>query len=184
MDVISSSQYHKFEKKLLKQGFIQSIQDDVICRWHYDDIIFDVMPTDEKILGFSNSWYKPAIQNSMQYTLPDNLRIKVVTAPYFLATKLEAFKTRGNMDFLVSHDFEDIVSIIDGRLELIDEIEQSDNKLRGYLASSFHTIQSSRSFYDALPGHFIHYGRLADNRIEFLVKKAKQIAQCSEGKRL
>ena len=101
-----------------------------------------------------------------------------MTAPYFLATKLEAFKTRGNMDFLASHDFEDIVSIIDGRLEIIDEIKQSDYKLKTYLAKSFKIINNSRAFHDALPGHFIQYGSLADDRINFLVKKVKEIAHC------
>lgn len=181
VDVISTSQYRQFEKRLVHQGFKKSIQDDVICRWRYEDVILDVMPTDERILGFSNRWYKSAIQNSSRYTFSDELNIKIVTAPYFLATKLEAFKARGNMDFLVSHDFEDIVSIIDGRIELIDEIAQSDHELRKYLASSFNTFCKSRPFHDALPGHFVHYGNLANDRIEFLIEKAECIAKCVKG---
>ena len=178
VDVISASQYRQFEKRLMQQGFKKSIQDDVICRWRYEDVILDVMPTDERILGFSNRWYKSAIHSSSQYTFSDDLHIKVVTAPYFLATKLEAFKTRGNMDFLVSHDFEDIVSIIDGRIELVDEITQSDHDLKKYLADSFYSFCNSRPFHDALPGHFVHYGNLASNRIEFLIERAERIAQC------
>ncbi len=29
-----------------------------MCRWHFDDVILDVMPTDEEILTFGNRWYK------------------------------------------------------------------------------------------------------------------------------
>jgi hypothetical protein len=34
----------------------------------------------------------------------------MVTAPYFLATKIEAFYGRGKKDFLASHDMEDIIN--------------------------------------------------------------------------
>src|SRR5579862_2435199 len=104
VDVISLNEYHRMEKKLKHLGFKQSIAEEVICRWYFDDVILDVMPTDEKILGFSNRWYKEAIQNAHIYSLKEGITIKVVTAPYFLATKLEAFKTRGNMDFYASRD--------------------------------------------------------------------------------
>ncbi len=177
VDVISLNEYHQFEKKLLAQGFKKSMHDEVVCRWRYDDVILDVMPTDEKILGFGNRWYKSAIENSLHHILSDDLHIKVVTAPYFLATKLEAFKTRGNIDFLASHDFEDIVSVIDGRLELIAEIKQSNHALRQYLAKSFHAIYNNRFFQDALPGHFMPYGNIADERIELLIKKIEHIIQ-------
>src|ERR1700730_9784238 len=32
-----------------------------ICRWAHDDLRFDVMPTDERILGFSNRWLGHAL---------------------------------------------------------------------------------------------------------------------------
>lgn len=76
------------------------MQDDVICRWRYDDIILDVMPTDEKILGFSNRWYPAAIQSASEYVLSDVITIRLIAAPYFLATKLEVFRQRGQNDFL------------------------------------------------------------------------------------
>lgn len=52
VDAISQSEYYKIAKKLRDKGFKQSHNDDIICRWHYDDMILDVMPTDEKILGY------------------------------------------------------------------------------------------------------------------------------------
>src|SRR5947199_3909542 len=58
VDVISLNHYYQLEKQLREHGFTRSMHDDVICRWHYDDVILDVMPTEEKILGFGNRWYK------------------------------------------------------------------------------------------------------------------------------
>ncbi|MFT4059622.1 MAG: hypothetical protein QM652_08750 [Legionella sp.] len=171
VDVISLNQYHQLEKKLTQRGFKKSISEDVICRWFYDEVILDVMPTDEKILGFGNRWYKEAIAASTIYPLTDTIEIRVVTAPYFLATKFEAFRTRGKMDCYASHDFEDIVSILDGRNEIIDEINNSDIKLREYLVNSLQEVMSSSSFKGAIPGHFTQYGGAADDRIEFLEQK-------------
>src|SRR3990167_3720185 len=52
VDIVSRSEYYKFAKKLEKQGFKQLMNESVICRWRYDDVILDVMPTDEEILTF------------------------------------------------------------------------------------------------------------------------------------
>jgi hypothetical protein len=175
VDVISRNQYYQLEKKLNKQGFKKSITEDVICRWFYDDVILDVMPTDETILGFGNRWYKQAIEFSNLYPLADNLEIRVVTAPYFLATKFEAFKTRGKMDFYASHDFEDIVSVLDGRIEIVDEIKNADSALQEYLINSLREIMASPSFKGAIPGHFAQYGSLANDRIELLEQKLTSI---------
>jgi hypothetical protein len=174
-DVISLSQYYQFEKKLTKQGFKKSLSEEVICRWFYDDVILDVMPTDENILGFGNRWYKRAIAASIKHHLNDKIAIKIVTAPYFLATKLEAFKARGKSDYYVSHDFEDIVSILDGRVEIIEEIHTADSELRDHLINSFTEINNSLAFKGAIPGHFVQYGSYAAGRINIVEQKIKDI---------
>lgn len=121
VDIVSRSEYYHFAERLEKQGFKQSINESVICRWFYDDVILDVMPTDESILTFGNYWYKKAIKNLIAHQLEYDLTIKSVTAPYLLATKIDAFKSRGNGDFLASHDFEDIINVISGRLRIVTD---------------------------------------------------------------
>jgi len=171
VDVVSLNQYHQLEKKLTQQGFKKSLSEEVICRWFYDEVILDVMPTDEKILGFGNRWYKEAIASSTNYPLTDKLEIRVITAPYFIATKLEAFRTRGKMDFYASHDFEDIVSVFDGRIEIVDEIKNADKNLQDYLVNSLQEIMGNPSFKGAIPGHFAQYGRIAEDRIALFEQK-------------
>lgn len=85
-------------------------------------ILIDVMPIDKSVLGFSNRWYKDAQANAIDQKITDTINVKIISAPYFLATKLEAFKDRGNQDFLSSHDLEDIISLIDGRPEIVNDI--------------------------------------------------------------
>jgi hypothetical protein len=47
--------------------------------------------------------------------------IRSITAPYFLATKLEAFQSRGKGDVFASHDLEDVIAVIDGRPAITEE---------------------------------------------------------------
>ena len=62
VEVASRVEYHQLEKTLRELGFSQKMQkDDPICRWYINDVIVDVIPTDENILGFSNRWYLAAI---------------------------------------------------------------------------------------------------------------------------
>jgi hypothetical protein len=88
------------------------MEEDVICRFRCDEIILDVMPTDQKILGFGNPWYRKALQHAVNHEIADDLIIKSISAPYFLATKFEVFKTRGNNEWWSSHDYEDSVSVV------------------------------------------------------------------------
>jgi hypothetical protein len=174
IDVISLAQYHKFESKLSKKGFNRSMEDDVICRWRYEDIILDVMPTDEKILGFGNPWYKEAIEHAITHEIAEDLIIKSVTAPYFLATKFEAFKTRGKNDLLASHDYEDIISVIAGRINIADEVASANNELRRYLQQEFNKLTSNDQFEPTLPGH-VSDGPITPQRVQTVICRIMNI---------
>jgi hypothetical protein len=174
IDVISLAQYHKFESELNKIGFKKSLEDDVICRWRYDDIILDVMPTDEKILGFGNPWYRQALKYAVTHKISDDLIVKSVAAPYFLATKIEAFRTRGKNDILVSHDFEDIITVIAGRVEIAEEIALVDDELKTYLKLAFEEILRNAEFEQVLPGH-VNDGPVTMQRVQTVKERIKKI---------
>lgn len=70
----------------------------------------------------------------------------------FVATKLEAFHGCGRKDYLASHDLEDLVTVIDGRPELIEEVGAEDAKVRRYIAGALSTLLSDSEFVTALPG--------------------------------
>lgn len=170
VDVISLSHYHQLARQLNNKGFKQSAEDEIICRWRYNDMILDVMPTDEKILGFSNRWYKAAKQNVVRHEIGEDLYIKSVTAPYFLVTKLEAFRQRGKNDFLSSHDLEDIISVIDGRPEIVTEVNSDDLELREYLNKVFTDMLKNENFHANLPGH-LNYGPISSDRARIVLER-------------
>ena len=155
-EITSRSKYYQLEEFLRNLGFRQNPdEENPICRWVIDHVIVDVMPTDEEILGFSNQWYSPAIINADRVELEDNLVINVVTAPYFLATKIEAFEGRGQGDFLRSHDIEDIIAVIDGRKEIVGEIKKSPEDLKTFLAIKFKEMIDNELFTESISGHLL-----------------------------
>jgi hypothetical protein len=76
-----------------------------------------------------------------------------MTPPLFLATKLEAFRTRGQGDFLASHDIEDIVPVVDGRPELVGKVHASAPEVRAYIAAAIGGFLQSVDFVQSLTGH-------------------------------
>ncbi len=156
VEMATRAAYYRMEDELRRLGFTQRHEaGDPVCRWSVAGVEVDIMPTDEAILGFGNRWHLPAIAQAQTITLSSKLDIQVITAPYFLATKLEAFRGRGQGDFLGSSDMADIVSIVDGRPELVSEVQASDALLRQYLAQSFREYLSLPAFTEAVAGHLL-----------------------------
>lgn len=151
--------YHAIEARVRAQGFSNDMRPDApICRWVYKNVTLDVMPTVKDILGFANRWYPLAIATALPVTLPSGQSIKLISAPVFIATKLEAFKDRGKdasgqPDFLGSHDMEDIITVTDRRPELIDECRATPAELRDYLAQEFSALFANADFETTIAGH-------------------------------
>jgi predicted nucleotidyltransferase len=179
VEVASRVDFHQLEKKLRELGFIQKMQkEDPICRWYISDIIVDVMPTDENILGFSNRWYLPAIKNSVTIKLEPNLEIQIVTAPYFLGTKLDAFFGRGRGDYLTSHDMEDIINFINGRVEILEDIKNSESDLKDFIIESLQGFLEDEFFLEALPGHLLP-DQASQGRRSIILERIKKIVELS-----
>lgn len=128
--------YHRLGEKLRALRFREDTREDApLCRWRHDgELVLDVMPIDEKVLGFTNPWYEHAFATARHIAIAPDLIIKVVTGPAFVATKWAAFDSRGHGDHLGSHDVEDIVTIVAGRPELDHEVRAEPDDLRQWLS--------------------------------------------------
>jgi hypothetical protein len=170
----SIAEYYAVSKCLRALGFHEDLK--VICRWHHqDDLTLDVMPTDSNILGFSNRWYAGAIAHAVDRELEPGLIIRVVTPPYFCATKIEAFHGRGKDDYAGSHDLEDLLAVVDGRPELAVEIRGAEDALRRYLATEVGGFLMRQEFLDALPGTLMP-DAASQARLPLLLARLAQIA--------
>ena len=170
------AEYMKFSEKLNLQGFqIDTRPDAPLCRWTKNEIVLDVMPINKEILGFTNSWYQSSVENAIDFDILPERKIKIVSAPYFCATKIEAFEGRGNGDFITSHDLEDLITVVDGRIELADEIYESSPDLRNFIAGKFDLFLANRKFCDALPG-YLYPDESVQSRLEMLIERLQKIA--------
>ena len=176
-EITSYVEYASLSERLRKLGFTEDTSEGApICRWLNAETKLDVMPLDEKILGFSNPWYGPAIAASEAYELEKDFFIRVVTAPYFCATKIVAFKHRGHGDYLSSHDLEDVITVVDGRPELLSELQSAPDDVRSYIARAIRELLDTARFIDALPGYLLS-DPASQGRIGRLLTRLSQISK-------
>ena len=146
--------FYRIEEAVAQRGFARDVSSEVICRWVHkaSGVLFDLMPVQPEVLGFSNTWYPYAVQTAVSLDLGEGVTIRVVSAVAFVATKLEAFASRGGGDFLSSHDFEDVLNIVDGREELVEEMAAAPAQLRQAVARAFARLLANPDFANVLPG--------------------------------
>jgi len=151
--VVSLAEYHRLGATLREKGFRQSLEEgEPPYRWTYAGLKLDLMPTEPGILGFSNRWYHAVLKNAVAAVVGEGITVRIADAPSFVATKLEAFLDRGRGDYLSSHDLEDVLSVVDGRAELVAELEQALPELRSFVAGTFARLLADEGFRNALPG--------------------------------
>lgn len=173
VEIATYAEYVDLEDRLRHLGFSES--KEIICRWTSDDLALDLMPTSAYILGFSNRWYGPALKNATTIRIVDCV-MRVISAPYFLATKIVAFSNRGGNDYAASRDIEDIVTIIDGRPELAEEVGGSERELRAFLGREVSDLLDDRNFVDALPGHLLP-DAASQQRLQIVLQRMRRISE-------
>ncbi|RYF72864.1 MAG: hypothetical protein EOO29_27675 [Comamonadaceae bacterium] len=168
-EVTSLVGYYKALEPLKKTGFSEDHTADHMCRWRKGELILDVMPSQE-VLGHSvNRWYADAIAAPQKVVLPSGDVIYVITAPYFVATKLESFNSRGMGDYL-HHDMEDILNIVDGREELLSEVVAAPEAVRRFIQHEVDGYLADETFVDRLEWSF------PDGRAQLVIKRLRALA--------
>ena len=138
IEIRSRKAYYELEVILRSKGFSHDTSKDApICRWIYEGVLVDLMPTKEEILGFTNSWYEIGISNKIPYILPDGVEIAIFPPEVYLASKIEAFNNRGSQDFRQSHDFEDIIYLLDNKPDIQTDIVNSDDHVKEFIKKEF-----------------------------------------------
>lgn len=165
--------FYRIEEQVAARGFVRDASSEVICRWVHkaSGVVFDLMPVQPEVLGFSNRWHAYAVETAEPVDLGDGTSIRLVSATAFVATKLEAFTSRGAWDFMSSHDLEDVLNIVDGREELVAEMAAAPAALREAVAGVFATLLANENFLNALPGLIAE-----PERVDIVLMRLKELS--------
>lgn len=167
------SSFTKMQERLSALKFYPDPFGVSMCSYKFEDISVDIMPSDSELLGITNRWYDQGIENSIIHNLK-NIEIKILSPPFFLATKFEAFNDRGK-DYRTSHDFEDIIYIIDNRKSIVKEIENCNLEAKQFLIEEFNKFKKRNDFVEILSAHVHPF--IATERIPIIQEKINKIIE-------
>jgi hypothetical protein len=154
VEILNYSQRAELEEKLRSLGFNHAIHSPVVCRFMIQGITVDIMPTNDPSIGFVNRWYPEGFTRAIHHRFDENNNsIKILSAPYFIATKMEAFKSRGKGNGRMSHDFEDIVYVLENRESVWNELNSLNGAIKEYLVQEFAELLKNRNLFDWIDGH-------------------------------
>lgn len=156
IEIISYTKRAIVEERLRAIGFRNDTESGIICRYNFQGITVDIMPTNDKSIGFHNIWYPDAFANAIDVSLDERTVIRIPAAPCFIATKLEAFKNRGQYDGYSSHDFEDIIFLLQNRSTAWNEINGANQPLKTYLVNEFSALLQHPLIEDWITGNVDH----------------------------
>lgn len=160
------------DKQLAELGFHPDIHGHAICAYKYKDIAVDIMASTETMRGPTNRWYAVGFK-SLQTIDVKGIPIQILSAPCYLATKFEAYNHRGQGDYRTSHDFEDIIYVIDNRTAIVDEIKQADDRAKQFLREELSNVVNSSYSEEILSAHL--HPLIFNERYPMLLEKIKDI---------
>ena len=174
INLANYAEWAKMQERLAELNFYPDPQGQSICSYKYQDIAIDIMPAEDSSIGISNQWYKPGFKNLQKIQLEkEGVEINILPAAYFLATKLEAFIDRGKNDFYGSHDFEDIIYLIDNRSTIVSEILKADEEVKHFIKTELTDIKNHKQSDEILAMHI--HPLIREERFKILKEKIEKI---------
>ena len=75
----------------------------------------------------------------------------------------------------MSHDLEDIVAVVDGRADLVEELAAERDDLSHVVADAVQDLLEKPAFREALPGHLLS-DDASQARLPLLITRLEEIA--------
>lgn len=172
--ITTFGQLERIRNLLYQRGFTEAADSKVICRFKYDDLLVDVMSTQEIGWAPGNQWFLRGFDQAVPVVLGD-VEIKILPLPYFLAAKFAAFFDRGKTDLYASKDLEDLVYLFNHTSEIVLQILHAPKDVRPYLSESIHRLMNDADVMAAIPGHLFYEN--AEEQYQEIKQKFIQLSQ-------
>ena len=144
-----------------------------LCRWLCQGIKLDMMPIDERVLGFGNQWYLPGVAAAIDYRLPSDRQIRIFSLPYVIAAKIVAFQSRGKSQHYFSKDFEDLVALFNGAPNFLVEIATAEAEVRAYIIE---WIRAEQKNLNTIAPSFLSNAEQMAGRGRLLIERISAVA--------
>jgi len=156
VELLSYGDYVKLNDFLLSEGFANNPEKGIISSYKMEGLLVDIMPINPiNGVSFGNRWYAEGYGSAILYTLPepDLITIKILSPPYLIASKIMAYKSRGDDDILASHDMEDIIFVLDNKDDIEKELLEAPESVKDYLGAEFNLLLQNPRFEDSILGN-------------------------------
>ena len=155
VDVKTLGAYYAFVERLRALGFVECTDEGApLCRRVVSGIRVDIMGSADTALGPTNRWYAEAIAAAEAYSVAPDLEVLAISPLHFVATKLEAFHSRGRGDYIESHDLEDVLTVLAGLPSLRDEVDAAGPGVARAVHGELVDLAAREAFLEATWGHF------------------------------
>lgn len=177
LKIVNLSHWQSVQEQLGALGFYPDPFGIAICSYKYNDIPVDIMAAEDGPLGPANRWYIIGF-NNLRVAKAKDQEIKILSAPCYLASKFEAFNSRGN-DYRTSHDIEDIIYVLDNRIAIADEIAEDDKRIANFLQEQFQFISNKGLLQEVLMAHI--HPLMSEERLPLVNEKITEILKQNYG---
>lgn len=177
LNIINLRHWEKVQEQLGALGFYPDPLGHAICSYKYKNIPVDIMATEDGPLGPANRWYKIGFENLWTEKAKDQ-EIKILSAPCYLATKFEAYNNRGS-DYRISHDIEDIIYVLDNRINIVKEIANDDKRVADFIKEQLQNIINMGLMQEILMSHI--HPLMLEERLPIVEEKITQIINYNHG---
>lgn len=174
VQISTYSEMDRLREQLATKGIYPASDQNVMYRYEFEDVLIDFITYEATLLGPTNSWLKPGFPLAYEVQAGDKT-IKILPVSYFLATKFEAFKSRGKNDPFMSHDFEDIIYVLDNNIEVVENIKSADDNLKNFMKEMADFILNHPSKNDIISGHINPFTNA--ERTPMVIEKLKLILE-------
>jgi hypothetical protein len=170
------SQMDEMRERLANKKIFPATGETLIYRYTYEGVFIDFIPIKATPLGPTNKWFRLGFKRTYPVTIGDT-RIRILPVSLFLATKWEAYMNRGD-DPRMSHDFEDIIYVLDNNLNLVEDVSHADKEVRDFLKQMSIEIQSYSSMNEIIECHL--NSMTAEERSKRIIEKLESIEKIAQ----
>lgn len=183
VDVISAvtnyDDYRDLTALLEARGFKQGGgKGDPICRWRVAGVLVDIMPQADGVLGFASRWYPETFDTALTRKV-SGFTVRYANPGTFLATKFQAFtdpERESSNDYVLSHDFEDIIAVVNGCDDIADFLQAASADLRAFVRDECKRLLDVHNHEDLIAAN-LRSDAANQARLPLIVERLRSISK-------